>query len=211
MRSSIDVVKEVKVRVGSTYSDKGGKIYYVRQIINHGGSSGDNFDFDFALLELSKGIEFNYHTIEAIPLPNMHDSVLEDEMCFVSGWGQYTVFSSGASKIPKKLRGVEIPIVSNAKCEQALSIYGLHVTKQMLCAGDYKEDCKNVNYNSNLNEVIVCFILQLVVVIAVVHSFAAHLTVNESCLVLCHGDKVVDCRILQAFMGAFNLFVFGLR
>lgn len=142
------------VRVGTKYSNEGGKIYHVKQIIRHGRYNDSTINFDFALLELTEAIEFDNRTIKAIPLPSVHDSVSEHQMCFVSGWGseKYNYISH-----PKVLKGVEIPIVSNAECEQALSINifrRLHVTKQMMCAGfrNGGENCKN---NLNLNGVFV--------------------------------------------------------
>lgn len=43
-------------------------------------------DYDFALLELKKPIEFD-DTKQPIKLHNFDESFGDDTMCFISGWG----------------------------------------------------------------------------------------------------------------------------
>lgn len=187
MGQSFENVIAIRVRVGTVYSDKGGQIYEVKRIINHGRYDDNTLNYDFALLELANAIKFDNRTIKAIPLPNVYDFVSVRKMCFVSGWGLYSKYSS--NEFPNVLQGVEVPIVPHGKCQQA---YGNDITEQMLCAGFLygSKDGKNVKNNSNLNKLfgifemnVICFISQLLKVIVVALLFVHQLTVNESCLV----------------------------
>lgn len=199
---------------GNSISQKGGKIYQATQIINHARYNGDTFNFDFALLELAKAIEFDDRTIKAIPLPNVYDFVSVHKMCFISGWGTSNYLSK---ELPIVLQGARIPIVSNAKCQQALSTYGYNVTEQMMCAGfrNGSKDCKSVKNNSNFNGIfeknLVCLISQLVKEIVVAQWFVPQSTVNENCSGLFHGEKIVGWKMFPPFMRASKPFVFGLR
>jgi secreted trypsin-like serine protease len=98
-------------------------------------SSVDNFDV--ALLELERDV--SYETIS----PITDDSGLEGKTATVIGWGA-TKVKGFTNNYPSQLMEVQIPIVSNAVCNQAFNKYsdnGLNpITEQMLCAGSNGKD-----------------------------------------------------------------------
>lgn len=130
------------VRVGTPYADRGGQVYQVRRIINHSRFDENSVNYDFSLLELAKAITFDNRRTKAIPLPNpYYDQVSAHSMCFVSGWGKNSMYGE-----PTFLQGVEVPIISNAECQQAIRS-GKKITDAMMCAGlkNGHRDGKNNN------------------------------------------------------------------
>lgn len=88
-----------------------------------------SIDFDFSLLELEESIEFN-ENVQPIKLVSRDQKVIDDTMCLVTGWGN----TQSASESNAKLRGAEVPIVSQKKCIKAYkNTHG--ITPRMLCAG----------------------------------------------------------------------------
>lgn len=87
-----------------------------------------SIDFDFSLLELWTKIEFNAN-VQPIALPEEQDRVTDNTMCLVTGWGTTDSFDA-----PKKLRGVDVPIVNQEECVKKYSNFK-RVTPRMLCAG----------------------------------------------------------------------------
>ena len=80
---------------------------------------------DAVILKLKSPLSFNSNVRPAC-LPSSNWSPLNAK-CVVSGWG---TLSSGGS-LPTTLQWVDVPIISNSKCNQA---YG-SITNAMICAG----------------------------------------------------------------------------
>lgn len=94
-------------------------------------------DYDFALIELNAKLNYSLK-IQPIAMPSVADSITDGTMCLTSGYGKTKVYVSYA------LRGVELPIVNQAKCTDANS--GVNkVTDRMICAG-YDEGRKGSQY-----------------------------------------------------------------
>lgn len=87
-------------------------------------------DYDVAVLELKKPLVFN-ERIQPIPLADENDTLCDDSMCLVSGWGEtnrYVFYGR------HRLRGVEVPIVNQQTCNNDYESVG-GITPRMLCAG----------------------------------------------------------------------------
>ncbi|XP_043977306.1 trypsin-3 [Gambusia affinis] len=85
---------------------------------------------DIMLIKLRAPIYLNDY-VSIVLLPRQDASIVEGEMCRVSGWG-YTSPTGG--QLPSTLRTVTLPIVSTEKCNSTESFNGL-ITDRMLCAG----------------------------------------------------------------------------
>ncbi len=127
----------IRVRVGSTKSDSGGELIQVKRTIKHPKYDSETIDYDFALLELEKPIEFNEKK-QIAKLIGKDEMVEDGTVCRISGWGK----TLNPSKPRTKLRMAEVPIVAQEKCKRA---YGQEsITPRMICASDdgNKDSCK---------------------------------------------------------------------
>lgn len=80
------------------------------------------------MVELKKPIQFG-KTKQEIKLHNFDDVFPDNTVTFVSGWGN----TKNNSESRDKLRGAEVPLVNQKKCQEA---YDSHkITPRMVCAG----------------------------------------------------------------------------
>jgi len=83
---------------------------------------------DFVILKLSSSLNFN-DDVQAACLPDASYAPDESgQTCYVSGWG---TLQSGANGLPENLQWVDVPMITNEKCNSA---YG-GITTSMICAG----------------------------------------------------------------------------
>lgn len=80
------------------------------------------------MLELKDSIDFNEQS-KPIALAGAQERITDNTTCLVTGWG---VTQSLESR--QRLRGAEVPIVNQQKCEQAYKRVG-GITERMICAG----------------------------------------------------------------------------
>lgn len=88
-------------------------------------------DYDYSLLELEESVEFNKKA-KPIALPNSEEIVSDNTTCLVTGWG--TTHPTDPSQRPDLLRGVEVPIVNQEKCDK-IYMNITRITDRMICAG----------------------------------------------------------------------------
>ena len=93
-------------------------------------NTGTSTNYDFAIVRLSQPVELGARAVPAcLPTADMGGSYLDDKTMTVSGWG---ATSQGGSQA-QVLMSVDVPGVTNAKCQQA---YGeSSITDAMMCAG----------------------------------------------------------------------------
>lgn len=138
--------QEIAVRIGSTDKSSGGRIYRLKRIIPHEKFEVySKLDFDFALLELEKDIEFSEEA-QPIKLANKDQQIHDGTMCSVSGWGD----TRNPNESDDKLRAVDVPIFNYQKCVYDMRKF-VAVTTRMLCAG-YKEGGKDACKCNSINE-----------------------------------------------------------
>jgi hypothetical protein len=115
--------------------------YFLKVLIvrNHPYFNRYSFDYDFALLQLSKLITFDGVTKAPITLPSATDIISDGASVLVSGWG----WTRNVNETNLRLRGVIIPVINQAKCNQIYAFDG-GITKQMVCAGSLGKDSCNV-------------------------------------------------------------------
>ena len=113
-----------------------GNRFDVKQIIQHPGFSSDKNDYDYALVELTTNAPQTPIAIYSGLSFGGADKSLTGEIVTVIGWGS----TSPSGKIyPNKLQQVELPVISNATCNEA---YPSEITDNMICAG-YAEGGKD--------------------------------------------------------------------
>lgn len=105
-------------------------------------------DFDIAILKLETELKFS-KSIQPITLPYLNESIADDTMCLVSGWGDTDVLYR-----TKQLRAAKVPISNQKKCVKNYEGMGYKVTPRMICAGYKKggrDSCNGNLYNQMRN------------------------------------------------------------
>ncbi|KYN32013.1 Trypsin-7 [Trachymyrmex septentrionalis] len=120
-----------KVRVGSTYYNKGGiLIKDIASVICHEKYLPLTYDYDVALIKLSTPLTFGEYIkpiLLAFPLMNIKTGT----EAIVTGWGKTS--TNGTSS--KVLQIVTISVTDQEKCRKVYARHRL-VTSNMICAGD---------------------------------------------------------------------------
>lgn len=139
----VDVeVNDITIRVGSSYSDRGGMIILVKRIYIHPDFVARTFLNDFALIQFTKSIKFNNH-LRPIKLPSQDEIFTDGTLCVVSGWG--TIENNSR---PVLLRITTVFIVNHLKCQKNYNttLVKFPIVDEMICAGTPEggKDGKNI-------------------------------------------------------------------
>ncbi|MCJ8320511.1 MAG: trypsin-like serine protease [Colwellia sp.] len=137
---------QIKVNVGEYDLSNGAEnAIAVKRIYMHSDYDDVDIDNDVALLELVTSVQ----DVEAITLVNPEATqklVLDNSLVTVMGWGGrvgYAPNKGPTSDFPDVLHQVELSLLSNQQCQQALS--GHSITNAMICAtfaGGGKGSCQ---------------------------------------------------------------------
>ncbi|KAJ2944807.1 hypothetical protein O0L34_g1698 [Tuta absoluta] len=119
-----------QIRVGSSSSSGGGKLYAVGEVIPNNDFNFSDMDFDIGILWLSRPVEFNENAT-AIELFDEQEEVPDGEDTIVTGWGH----TQEGSNFPSTLQMVKVPKVSYDSCKKSYSVLQYDITENMLCAG----------------------------------------------------------------------------
>lgn len=109
------------------YKQDGVQRRSVKKIISHPDYNQMTFDYDIALLELSKPLEFT-NTIQPICLPASSHVFPAGMACWVTGWG---ALREGGSKA-RVLQKAQVKIINDTVCNVVTEG---QVTSRMLCSG----------------------------------------------------------------------------
>ncbi|MCL4140354.1 UNVERIFIED_CONTAM: hypothetical protein GTU68_045219 [Idotea baltica] len=100
------------------------------EVINHPGYGGSPPDNDISLIRLSTPVSFT-QAISPICLPFNYETLnISGEIGTITGWG-ITATGGSTSNI---LQEVDVPLITTDEC-RAESIFGSHITDNMICAG----------------------------------------------------------------------------
>jgi len=106
------------------------QVLEVSEIILHPDYNWDKSANDIALVKLTSGVDLNRYSPACLP---QQGQTFTGQRGWVYGWG-VTNYGDTAEDFPEKLLEVEVPIVSNNVCKEAL--LGLAtILPGMLCAG----------------------------------------------------------------------------
>lgn len=117
------------VRVGSSYSNRGGDVIKINKIIAHPQFSMRTLNYDFAILKVQTPITLIPKVKEIIKLPAADDIISDNVEVFVTGFG---LTLDNSIRDDTELRGVVVPVVGKKICKRA---YPFLITDQMVCAG----------------------------------------------------------------------------
>ncbi|XP_073822297.1 trypsin-1-like [Musca autumnalis] len=127
---------ELKVRLGSTDTDKDGDLIDVAKLVQHEKFNIRNVDYDYSLIKLSKEIELD-ETKKIVDLPKLKEDYMDGTVCLVTGWGN----TKNRTDWEQLLRQTKVPIFNQKECSRRYGLFG-GVTERMLCAG-YAEGGKD--------------------------------------------------------------------
>ncbi|KAF4517825.1 hypothetical protein B566_EDAN008931 [Ephemera danica] len=130
------LTSQIRIRVGEyDFSSAGEPLPHeergVMKKVVHPRYNFFTYEYDLALVQLDKTLEFAPHVVP-ICLPGSDDSLV-GETGTVTGWGR---LSEGGT-LPSILQQVSVPIVSNEKCQSMFLRAGRneHIPDIFLCAG----------------------------------------------------------------------------
>ncbi|GGS51839.1 MULTISPECIES: S1 family serine peptidase [Actinokineospora] len=118
---------QLTVRAGSSLHAEGGHVLAVAEVAEHPRYDVEANDFDVAIVRLSEPLPLGTAGVEAVEVATQTPSPMTPAL--VVGWGAISEFGDS----PDHLRGVEVPIVDEATCQDS---YGEEaISSRMLCAG----------------------------------------------------------------------------
>lgn len=123
----------MSVRIGSTYTDRGGEVIKAAEVIIHPGWDfvhTQQHDNDIALIKLSSPVNVST-TARSIDLPSVDLNISDGSALVVSGWGMTKEDSYNVVA----LREVSVPYVPLELCQLLYSDSEYHISNNMLCAG----------------------------------------------------------------------------
>ncbi|KAL4716762.1 hypothetical protein ACJJTC_001918 [Scirpophaga incertulas] len=118
-----------QIRAGSSFSQRGGELYPVGDILYHPGFTFNKMDYDIAIMWVSRPIQFS-DRIAAIDMAEAGDEISDGELTEVTGWGNLK--ESGGQ--PSILQRVFVAKVNDEMCNKAY-YPSYTITPNMLCAG----------------------------------------------------------------------------
>ncbi|XP_050362502.1 trypsin-like [Nymphalis io] len=119
----------IRLRVGSTRRDSGGRIVRVSAVTVHPQYGQPQFDHDIAALRLSQPLVFG-PAIQPIRLPRPRQAVPLVRLT-VTGWG---LTAPGGRRIPRTMMEANVPVVPHWLCRLS---YGDSLTRNMFCGGHF--------------------------------------------------------------------------
>ncbi|XP_026491489.1 trypsin-like [Vanessa tameamea] len=119
----------IRLRVGSTRRDSGGRIVSVSAVTVHPQYGQPQFDHDIAALRLSQPLVFG-PAIQPIRLPRPRQAVPLVRLT-VTGWG---LTAPGGRRIPRTMMEANVPVVPHWLCRLS---YGDSLTRNMFCGGHF--------------------------------------------------------------------------
>lgn len=124
--------RQITIRVGehNTKSREGSEVDIpAERIVQHPSYNPSTWDFDIAMIKVSRRIVFNTY-VQPACLPNRPFPV--GTQCYVTGWGKI----SYPGKMHYILQQGSMPIIDHTTCYATnLGAIGFRVTSNMVCAG----------------------------------------------------------------------------
>ncbi|KAK3913853.1 Mite allergen Der p 3 [Frankliniella fusca] len=132
------------IRVGSDYWRYQGQGSKVKSIMVHPKYNNNTFDYDVAVLRLSKAIKIDNKKTKATSLVKVNTVTKADTVITLIGWGYEDALHS--RPIPAKLRAVDIAVTDQEECEADYSAFERDITSRMICGmstdGELKDSCQ---------------------------------------------------------------------
>ncbi|XP_066261099.1 trypsin-1-like [Euwallacea similis] len=119
-------------RMGSNFVESGGTIVDIKRVLLHPLRAGHPFQYDIAVLEFTKPVEFST-SIRPAMLPRQDETLPEGTSGRISGYGSTYTGQNGGSRM---LRATEVVVAGLDECRSSYSPQHMVITTRMFCAGD---------------------------------------------------------------------------
>ncbi|XP_014371600.2 serine proteinase stubble [Papilio machaon] len=124
-------VSRMKIRAGSKYSDRGGQVAGIQELMRHPGwSIRHNPDYDVALLLLDRNLRFS-HSLHAVDLPNRSMMPTFND-AWVTSWGS-DKRDGVYQNTGLTLQAYNAKIMDFGKCQNITQRFGVFVTRNFFC------------------------------------------------------------------------------
>ncbi|XP_013176161.1 PREDICTED: uncharacterized protein LOC106124206 [Papilio xuthus] len=124
-------VSHMKIRAGSKYSDRGGQVARIQELMRHPGwSIRHNPDYDVALLLLDRNLRFS-HSLHSVDLPNRSMMPAFND-AWVTSWGS-DKRDGVYQNTGLTLQAYNAKIMDFGKCQNITQRFGVFVTRNFFC------------------------------------------------------------------------------
>ncbi|XP_026745780.1 trypsin, alkaline C-like [Trichoplusia ni] len=125
-----DTTVRWRVRVGSSFANRGGIVHTLASITVHPKYNSRTIDNDVAILRTASIIAFG-EVVQPAPIAGPNYILADNEVVWAAGWG--TTASGGVSS--EQLRHVQLWSINYEICKSRYAGRGTTVTDNMLCSG----------------------------------------------------------------------------
>lgn len=123
----------ITIRVGSSQRTSGGQIFAVKKINSHNSFNSDTFDYDCAVVELSRALTYGVG-VQPVRLPQSSTVIVNGQNGVATGWG----LTTNDGDLANVLQVVTVPLITTATCQS--NYYGSAISARMICAGAAGKD-----------------------------------------------------------------------
>ncbi|KAH9644589.1 hypothetical protein HF086_009164 [Spodoptera exigua] len=126
-----DPIGRWRIRVGSTWANTGGDVYFVIEIVVHDSYNPRTMDSDISIVRSLFAISFN-DNVRAAPIAGSNYIVADNQAVWATGWGD---LSHGTHAGSEQLQHVQLVIINQTICRNNYASRGYTITDNMMCSG----------------------------------------------------------------------------
>lgn len=135
-------ISVLSIRVGSSYLQREGTVYGLREVIIHDKYDPNTYDYDIAILKLSSSLTFS-NAVQPVILSRSRVDLKDDELVQVSGWGRIRT----GGPLAETLQKINMPVLNQQECARIFTRINT-ITDRMFCAGHIGGDGDSCNGDS---------------------------------------------------------------
>ncbi|CAH0581639.1 unnamed protein product [Chrysodeixis includens] len=124
-----DVVEGIRVRIGSSYRNTGGRVLTLAALLVYPDYSIDRYDHDVSILRTAVEITYSA-TVQPAPIAGASYNLADNEVVWAAGWGLTEL------DVPSdQLRDVQVWSIRHETCRRLYLWQIILITRDMLCIG----------------------------------------------------------------------------